>query len=276
MGLSKRLGDGQPRRMFLTAEQATFIYALLLLVVQLVPWGHLLFVLTPLPLFLCGLAGNWKGILVGSLIVSLLEAAFFFPADGLARGLSFFMMVGGPCAYLSYYALLSRPLADGRVTFYPIGYLYGWLLLIGVVIFSFQCFQLALAGEEDLRRVLVETLDQMMALLEVPSVVGQPLYPSWLPDTILGSSIALLLVILAANGLAAQALLRRRGLALRQDPGLVFCHPLWSLAILALCIPLAHAPGNLGFIAQGLLMIMAVPLVCSFPFFLRRFRAPPH
>ena len=95
------------------------------------PVGILLLYLTPLPLYLAGLGWGSAAALLAALVGTMLAGATLGP--GIA--VTFALAAGGPAAFFSHLALLSRPasaqpVASGPLEWYPPGRLVTWAALI--------------------------------------------------------------------------------------------------------------------------------------------------
>lgn len=118
----------------------------------------LLMFITPLPIALAGLGWGWRAALVAGVAGSALILAFTGPAVALA----FAITQAAPMVFLTYLALLSRPLAESGVSeaddavaveWYPVGRIVVWsAVLAGLMAIAML---MIIGGDlETLRRTL--------------------------------------------------------------------------------------------------------------------------
>jgi hypothetical protein len=133
----------------------------------------ILFLLTPLPLFLCGFALGWQWAAVAGLTGALTLTVMGTPATGAFFGASTAL----PAALLTYLALLSRPVTasqDGTAAleWYPPGYLVLWIAGISALL---SLLFIALLGgtTEALREKATPVIEGMVKSLPA-DVQGTP------------------------------------------------------------------------------------------------------
>lgn len=127
----------------------------------------LLFLVAPLPIYLVGLALGWTAAAIASLTAFLAIAALAGPmVAAIAAGTQF-----GPAVYLTYLALLNRPVPapDGggvTVEWYPVGRLVLWCAVFGTVL---SMALLLLLGkdhaelQDNLQKILRQAIEQTVA-----------------------------------------------------------------------------------------------------------------
>jgi len=250
--------------------------ALPLLIAFSAAGGVLFMLLVPLPLFLSGLSmGATAGVvstatacLTLSLIVATAAArAFDSLAVGLADGAGMFIgtaiTLGLPAVVLVRQALLSRTAEDGSVEWYPPGLLVMWLTGSGLVLLAFSLVSLLWFGEgpsveaiftgqlaDALRLVLPEVEEaQLQEAAAATAQIG------------LGAGLDSWLMVIAVNGILAQGVLGRFGRTLRPAPDIVQLElPNWlGLALAAAALVALLAPGDIGFIARSLVVLLLLP-----------------
>lgn len=92
------------------------------LLLKATPLAILLYLLAPLPILIVGLGWNPRAALAAAVSGSLALAVVITPF----LGLGFAAYLALPAWWLAYLALLGRPNADGSLEWYPTGRLLGW------------------------------------------------------------------------------------------------------------------------------------------------------
>lgn len=132
----------------------------------------LLFVLTPLPLFLAGLGWGWATALIGAIAGAIALALVASPATGAVFAFSH----AAPVVVLSYLALLNRPAQDNGpdvdpvtgTEWYPLGRIVVWTAgLSGVLALAAM---LMLAPDIDALRALVRKLIDEVVKTQIESI----------------------------------------------------------------------------------------------------------
>ncbi len=122
----------------------------------------LLFLATPLPVFLVGLSLGWTSAAIAALTGALAFAALAGPLVALlAAGTQF-----GPAVLLTYLALLNRPVQtpDGKtvVEWYPVGRLLLWCAAIGTIL-SIVLLMLLGKDNAEAQQMFRTLIEQMLA-----------------------------------------------------------------------------------------------------------------
>jgi hypothetical protein len=97
------------------------------------PLAVLLFYLAPLPILIAGLGWSHWAALIAAVVGSTSLAAAF----GGYFIIAFLIGVGLPAWWLSYLALLARPVANGSsetLEWYPVGHLVVWAAILGALV----------------------------------------------------------------------------------------------------------------------------------------------
>ncbi len=214
--------------------------------------------LSQLPLFAVGLGlGLWPAV-----IACLVASAMPLAVDG-PRGLIFVFAHAIPVVVLVRQALRNRPGAIGATEWYPPGPMLVFLsaYAAGAVVLA----SLLLSGHEGgMAGAVVELFEQTLEVLN-----GEPLdqisreavaaYAFVLPAMI-GVSW---LIMVAVNGVLAQSLLVNFGRALRPTPAFAALRlPDWPAYAVggAAVLWLIAGPGNIGFAAAAVLIVMLAPV----------------
>jgi|SRR5581483_369300 len=131
-----------------------------------------LFYLAPLPILIAGIGWSHVSALIAALFAGAALAAFF----GGFLFLAFCIGIGLPAWWLSYLALLARPLPTGETEWYPAGRLVIWCAIFGAAVvvatipnlgWTQEAFQAALRSA--LERVLrAQTRTPEGTPLEIP------------------------------------------------------------------------------------------------------------
>lgn len=250
--------------------------ALPLSIVFSVPGGILFMMLVPLPLFLSGLSLGLTAALISAgsacLTIGLMTAVAATQisgslAIGLADGAGVLIgtaiTLGLPVVVLVRQALLNRTAGDGSLEWYPSGLLVLWLTGLGVVMLAFSLLSLLWFGTgESLEAMFTGQLTEALRLV-VPDVEEAQLREAAAATVAFGLAAGLdsWLMVIAANGILAQGTLGRFGRNLRPAPDIAAIElPSWLSLVLAGSIVIAWlAPGDLGFLARSLAIVLALP-----------------
>ena len=250
--------------------------ALPLLIAFSVPGGVLFMLMVPLPLFLSGLSlGSTAAILSAAtacLALSLLIATATAQiagslASGLADGAGIFLgtafTLALPVVVLVRQALLNRTADDGTLEWYPAGLLVMWLTGTGVALLAFSVLSLLWFGSgESLEAIFTGQLADALRLV-LPEVAEDQLQEAAAATAQIGLGIGLdsWLMVIAANGILAQGVLGRFGRNLRPAPDITQIDlPNWlGLALAATALVALLAPGDVGFLARSLVVVLLLP-----------------
>jgi hypothetical protein len=221
-------------------------------------FGVLLAYLAMLPLFAIGLSLGVRALAIAAASASIGIAVF----GGVVPGLLFGLSNALPVTLLVVLALQSRAWNDGKVYWYPAGRLIqvlaiwcaGVILLAGVTLSLFGGgFQESVVG---FIRSMAEALQsQGQPILNADAATGIAVL---LPGIVAWSWM----VMSTVNGLFGQTVLRRAGKNLRPTPKFaeVVIGPAW-VAGFGVCVIAGLAlPGDLGFGAVNLAIVLAYPL----------------
>jgi len=212
----------------------------------------------PLPLFLVGLSSGATAAAAAGAVACLATLAF----GTFTAAVLFAAIAALPAAVLSRHALLSRPLPDGGVEWYPAGYLLCWLLALagGALLLGFVWF--ALSGD-GLVGALRQAADRFFDAVEGDGLDTIPPETRAAFDGLLpfvpGLFATVNALMVALNGILAQRLLLRFGKARRAADRLSELELPRSLGLLLLGgIVAAMLPGTMGHIGASLAMLLTV------------------
>lgn len=250
--------------------------ALPLLIAFSVPNGVLFMLLVPLPLFLSGLSMGLAAVTLSTatacLALSLMIAAAAMRMSGslalaLADGAGMFIgtgiTLGVPVIVLVRQALFNRTAQDGSVEWYPAGLLVTWLTGVGLFLLAFTLVSLLwFASGPSLEAIFASQLSDALRLV-LPTVEDAHLQEAAAAAARYGLGIGLdsWLMVIAANGILAQGVLGRFGRNLRPAPDITQLDlPTWlGLALAAAVLVAWLAPGDVGFLALSLAIVLLVP-----------------
>jgi hypothetical protein len=222
-----------------------------------IPGGLLFAMLSPLPLFLVGLSQGLRGAVIAGLAACGITAVLTGPLGAL----SIAVVLAGPAVLLVRQALLNRPLPDGAVEWYPAGLLVMWLTGIGVAWMVLSIFLLG-SGPEGIEAMLRADFDQALAAMmpELEEQARARLGDMAVPFA-LGAGPLVWLGLLAVNGILAQGALLWIGRALRPAPDIKQIDlPRWlDVAVAVVLAAALLASGDIGYVAQNLLIILLLP-----------------
>lgn len=253
-----------------------FASALPLLVAFSAAGGVLFMLLVPLPLFLSGLSMGATAVVVSTatacLTLSLMVATAASRVSdsltvGLADGAGMFIgtaiTLGLPVVVLVRQALLSRSAEDGSMEWYPAGLLVMWLTGAGLVLLAFSLTSLLwFGGGPSVEAIFTGQLADALRLV-LPDVEEAQLQEAAAATAQIGLGAGLdsWLMVIAANGILAQGVLGRFGRTLRPAPDIAQLElPNWlGLALAATALVALLAPGDVGFIARSLVMLLLLP-----------------
>lgn len=223
------------------------------------PGSILLAYLSPLPLFLAGLAAGWKGAAVACAVAAAgVAAGTSFAAAGM-----FLALIVAPALIVVRQGLLSRPGGTaGALEWYPPGLLLGWLTGYGLAgLCAVALYLSGAAGglEGAASRFLNATLGQMTEAPQNPRVqFVLDALARYLP----GMIAAVWLIVTAANAALAQALLVRFGWNRRPSPPFAaLVLPRWVTGALVVVALTTLVSGQIGTLGLNALIVTAVPFL---------------
>jgi len=161
----------------------------------------------PLPLFAAGLARGF----VAAALAGLAGALAIAVIGGVAFALPFVLAFAAPAAILARQALLARPGASGGLQWYPVGDLVVVLAVLAFAVFGGALVVMGL-GEPDAATVLAEMVRATVASVD-PALAERMTDAEFAASAALvpGIAAASWMVMMAIDGLLAQAVLGRRG-----------------------------------------------------------------
>jgi hypothetical protein len=210
----------------------------------------------PLPLFLAGLGAGFAASLWASAIGLVLAGA----AGGLDGAANYAVASAAPVVLMTRRALFNRTAADGTVEWYPPGLMLAWLSGLGVAVLAgtMVVFSGTPGGlEAEVDKAIATALAGLSAGPEVRQIEA---FARIIAPILPGLGIAGWMMVVAVNGIVAQALLVRFGHNLRPSPRVEDVE-LPNAMPLALAAAAAGAflGGPVGYAARNAVAILAVP-----------------
>ncbi len=213
------------------------------------------------PLFLVGLSLGWlpaaAAALVGAAVVTVML--------GLLAAGNFALAVGLPAALLCRQALLSRPDGQGGAEWYPPGRLAALLAGLAAAILAGMCVFALLRGVDPREAVqqAVEAVLNAGLPPEVAERAAEQGLAGQIGSVLPGVSAAMIYIALAFDGVLAQGIAARLGIARRPTPAWrAIALPSWLTVALGVCCLGAIAGGGLlEYIARNLAVVLAVPFL---------------
>ena len=219
--------------------------------------GILLAYFCQLPLFIIGLSmGTTASVIAGAI-----AGAGIWILGGLFGVLMFVIFNVAPAVILVRQYLLSRPMGNGQIEWYPCGLLAtgGTFIGVGLLAVVFIWFALRAEGTETvIRDYLDQFTDQMLSHLS-PSERAN-IVDSAVP--ILPGSLGLSwLVMLVINGSLAHSLVARLGWNIRPTLNFVMMElPAYLPIVVAVMLVAAiFLPGTVGYFVSNAAIILALP-----------------
>lgn len=214
----------------------------------------LLFLLTPLPMVIVGVAFGWRAALAAALAGAAVMAAF-----GGARGIAFFLAFGAPAILSAWCADLGRRRADGSIGWLPAGDILASLATLGGLLPA--VYAMALGGtfamfKPEFARFVGQVFKQMEAQLTLPPTAPERIdsVAQTMIDMLPGVLAAYWVVLFAINLYLAGRVARKSGLLLRPWPNLhQLTPPPWLLLLLIGALLAWMAGGFVGIIGTGLI-----------------------
>lgn len=242
----------------LAAIGAGLATSLLLALLVAMPGAAMFVVLTPLPLFLAGLAQGLGAALVAGATAGVILTAL----GGIVAALAAILSLIAPVCILVRQALLSRPGQDGRaVQWYPPGLLVTWLTGIGIAWLALAIL-LFVDGPEGIEGNVREHMAGSLTVL-IPGAEPEQarLLAEALAPFALGMGLNSWLMVIAANGILAQGVLLRFSRNFRPSPDIVALDlPPWLAPALAVSAIVAFlASGDVAYVAQNLVLVLVLP-----------------
>ncbi|HLF58544.1 MAG TPA: DUF2232 domain-containing protein [Alphaproteobacteria bacterium] len=211
-----------------------------------------------LPLFLAGLGLGTRAAVVAG-VAGVIPVLF---AGGAEAALNFAMTTAAPVVVLSRQALLWRRAEESKedVEWYPPGLLITWLA--GIALALLLAAMLVFSGTEGgLAAVVRESTLQVLTRL-YPNAESTRIeaFATAIAPVVPGIALSGWTLLVAGNGIAAQALLARFGRALRPSARMeALTLPHWLPLALAGCAALALLGGPAGFFGANAFLVLGVP-----------------
>lgn len=220
--------------------------------------GDLLFVyLAPLPLFMVGLGlgtaagtvASAGGLVMAGLLGGVLAAVLY----GLIHALPAWLAIRQ--------SLLHRQAPDGSVAWYPAGYVLSSVTALGAALFAATALAVWSSGGAMMSTISAHLEAAFQAMLPNITADDRAGVVQSLISYFPGAAGALWVVMATANGLVAQAVLKRMGRNLRPSPSLAdLALPDWiSWLIVGAAVVALFGPGELTYMGRNMVTIFAVP-----------------
>ncbi len=246
----------------LTGLGAGALSALLYLAIQQAsPGTFILAYLSPLPLYLAGLALGLAPVVVAGLMGTVLA----FAVGSWPDGLSFALLNAAPAMWISRLALLARADQSGKMEWYPAERLVTWLSTVAGIYFLIALALTSMldgglwSGLEAYMRSMAEQFtspDGRNLTPETQEVIAN--FAQFMPAMV-GISWMTMQVV---NGTLAQGLAVRFKRNLRPSPSLAdFRAPAPLVYALAALTAASFVPGTIGLIAGTLAVFTAYPFL---------------
>ena len=210
----------------------------------------ILFYLAPLPLMLAGIGWGWRGAAVGAVAGAIADALLL----NTDVGLFFTVTCAAPAVWLSYLAMLSRPV-DESVEWYPPGRLVAWTACFAFVLAAIA--MLAIGPDVETYRANVKAaVEELMSTQSGdPVSLGDAEQMSdYLARLLLPATVSAWMITMLANLWIAGRVLRTSSRLTRPWPDLHALElPRPFIIAVGLCIALSMLPGSAGLIGTAAL-----------------------
>ncbi|NND49038.1 MAG: DUF2232 domain-containing protein [Rhizobiales bacterium] len=210
----------------------------------------ILFYLAPLPLMLAGIGWGWRGAAVGAVAGAIADALLL----NTDVGLFFTVTCAAPAVWLSYLAMLSRPV-DESVEWYPPGRLVAWTACFAFVLAAIA--MLAIGPDVETYRANVKAaVEELMSTQSGdPDSLGDAEQMSdYLARLLLPATVSAWMITMLANLWIAGRVLRTSSRLTRPWPDLHALElPRPFIIAVGLCIALSMLPGSAGLIGTAAL-----------------------
>jgi len=225
--------------------------------------GILLAYLAMLPLFAVGLSFGPMAVSVAAAAATVGIAVF----GGLVPGLIFAISHAIPSAAITLLALHNRQWTDGQTYWYPPGRLLMGVSLwsVGLIVVAGLTLTLLGSGFAEGIRQFLGAMTEAFSQQDTPATTGPGM-----GSPRMGGAAAILpgivawswMLMVTVNGLLGQTVVRRLGRALRPSPRLadVQIGRAWVGGFAVCGLAGLLAPGDIGFGAANVAMVLAYPL----------------
>lgn len=218
--------------------------------------GIFLALLSPLPIFLVGLALGPSPALIAGGAAVLATTLAAGPVLGAGMGLS----IAGPAAILAALASYRVPHPTGPA-FMPAGAVLTGLTLVGVALLLAGLAPVMTEAEGPERAVRAFVDRALFSFAGGTATPAAP--PGWVLDYFPGIVVVSWLSILVVNGVLAQALLRRRGWNLRPSANIagVTVPRMFDLFLVAALVTGLAVGGGIGYLGRNAAVVLGFPYV---------------
>ncbi len=210
----------------------------------------ILFYLAPLPLILAGIGWGWRGAAVGAVAGAIADVLLL----NTDVGLFFTVTCAAPAVWLSYLAMLSRPI-DESVEWYPPGRLVAWTACFAFALAAIA--MLAIGPDIETYRANVKAaVEELMNTQsgDPDSLSDAEQMPDSLARLLLPATVSAWMITMLANLWIAGRVLRTSSRLARPWPDLHALElPRPFVIAVVLCIALSMLPGSAGLIGTAAL-----------------------
>ncbi len=222
------------------------------------PGGVLLVYVATLPLFLAALTIGPMGATVASLSGFVLAGIL----GGMVAAGAFAILHGFPAWLVSRQALLRGVTPGAPDAWYPLGNIAATLSMFGAGMMMLLGYYLGSGHEAGLTGLVSDHLRDVLGFMspDIDPAIRTMITESMLP-VFPGAMAASWVVTIAANGLIAQAILRRAGRNIRPHSKLGdFSLPQWAAwPLVAAAVIALAASGDVEYLARNAAVVLAVP-----------------
>ncbi|CCQ74430.1 DUF2232 domain-containing protein [Magnetospira sp. QH-2] len=223
------------------------------------PFGILLTYAAPLPLYWVGLSLGTRALLTSCLAGLAISVVALGPLPAMAYAL----VHVAPATMVVRFALLSQQdESDGsKVVWYPTGHVLVWLtLMTAAMLMVMSVFLLGsgIALSQEIEEMLTRLLSPLLAAGTEAEVKEWVTMVAAIFPGLVGTSWVIMVV---ANGAAAQAILTRTGRNLRPSPKMAnLTVPSWAPVPLVVAAAFALvANGEFEYLGRNMVIVLAVP-----------------
>ncbi|PCJ61558.1 MAG: hypothetical protein COA65_00960 [Rhodospirillaceae bacterium] len=212
---------------------------------------------TQLPLLLVGFGIGYPAVK----IAAAAGVGAVVLLGGIYYGVAFLLLNVGPAVLLVRQTLLKRTHGEGRVEWYPLGHLVGWVT--GIAVFMFLALFAMLAGSEHGVEATVSLfLSEALAVFSESATPAVTNTLEWIAPFFPAFIIGSWLLLLVLNGALAQGLLTRFRQNIRPSPDFAkMALPGWLTYAIAgtTLVFFVAGPGTLEFFSRNLVLILCIP-----------------
>ena len=222
------------------------------------PSGVLFSLMSTLPLYILGLMYGLNGVSIAGAVGLLVVGV----TQGVAGGFVYAFNAAMPAGLVTYLALRSQIDPQGKIVWYPGGYIVSWLTVMFSTAFVIWAAFVAGDGVAETIRL---TLDEAFSIMWPVFPEDQKGQLSSLLSTIFPAMVAMVWIMTAVvSGVVGQKMLMRMKRNLRPMESLAVLElPYWLTSVLVGASALALiGSGDSEYIGTNLTIIFTIPYVC--------------